>query len=566
MRHMVDPRQKVLFDPFEHALPAPVRHKLDAGWQGLMRHVILELLPVEVLAQQRHPVMGCPTKELYSVAGLLFVMEFLDWTRAQACEQYELNLGLQYALNLAPGGVTLSVRTLGRYRGIFHSDEAGSEVFDRVTQALVKALELNVSAQRLDSTHVFSDMARFGRTQMMGVAVRRFLSQVRRHDQAAFDALAEQMRGRYAPSEQQLFGDTARDQASRRALRQTVAQDMHALVRRFEDDPGHNTRTSYKHLRRMFEEQCTVVEERVEVREKCGGNVMQNPSDPDATYDGKKGPGYQVQIAQTCSPDNEVQLITAALPQTAAVTDPESLVPVLGALAEDGRLPGSMLADAAYGSDQNVQQAGTLGVELVSPVNPSRRDPGRLHVADFTIDPNTETVTACPAGHAPIASEHDADTGATRTCMDPEHCGQCPLRDRCPATGKQKRTYTHTAAERRRDQRHRAEQDPAWRKRYAKRAGIEGLMGCLKRCTGLGRLRVRGAPAVFAVILLKLAGWNLLQAAKATAMQELVKKRAQQACAALDSAANELTDAFMGLVAFTKWIRPCYCAIGNAGK
>ncbi len=46
---------------------------------------------------------------------------------------------------------------------------------------------------------------------------------------------------------------------------------------------------------------------------------MQNPSDPGASYDGHKGPGYQAQIAETCNPQNEAQLITCAIPQTAAV-------------------------------------------------------------------------------------------------------------------------------------------------------------------------------------------------------------------------------------------------------
>ena len=32
-----------------------------------------------------------------------------------------------------------------------------------------------------------------------------------------------------------------------------------------------------------------------------------NPSDPDATYDGHKGNGYQVQLAETCGEDNDVQ-------------------------------------------------------------------------------------------------------------------------------------------------------------------------------------------------------------------------------------------------------------------
>ena len=52
-------------------------------------------------------------------------------------------------------------------------------------------------------------------------------------------------------------------------------------------------------------------------QENPGGDVMQNPSDPGATYDGYKGPGYQARLTVTCDEENEAQLITAVLPQTA---------------------------------------------------------------------------------------------------------------------------------------------------------------------------------------------------------------------------------------------------------
>ena len=44
--------------------------------------------------------------------------------------------------------------------------------------------------------------------------------------------------------------------------------------------------------------------------------------------------------------------------------------------------------------------------------------------------------------------------------------------------------------------------------------GIESTNSILKRVTGLDRLRVRGRPAVYSSILLKVAGWNLLRAAR----------------------------------------------------
>ena len=49
----------------------------------------------------------------------------------------------------------------------------------------------------------------------------------------------------------------------------------------------------------------------VVVKAKTGGDCVQNPSDLDATYSGHKGPGYQAQLAETCAPENEEQLITA---------------------------------------------------------------------------------------------------------------------------------------------------------------------------------------------------------------------------------------------------------------
>ena len=54
--------------------------------------------------------------------------------------------------------------------------ELAKEVMHDVTLRLVEILEQDIAKQRLDSTHVFSDMATFGRTRMMGLTIKRFLS------------------------------------------------------------------------------------------------------------------------------------------------------------------------------------------------------------------------------------------------------------------------------------------------------------------------------------------------------------------------------------------------------
>jgi len=514
MKHMIEPRQMMLADPYEHVFSPVAYKRVRAGWHGVFRHVILELLPAEALARSFSDELGRPTKELYSMAGLVFIMQFNNWTAEQAADAYMFDTAIQYALNLSPGAQSMCSRTLERYLRLVREDGLAGRIMDDVTSGLVSVLDKNVREQRLDSTHVFSNMALFGRTQLMGVTVRRFLSQVRRHDRAAYDALPEALCARYAPSEQRLFGDTQRDKAARSQLRQQVAEDMYALIVRFSDDTLHNTRTAYLALTRVFEEQCDIREQKAMVKEKTGGRVMQNPSDPDATYDGKKGSGYQVQLSETCDSDSEVQLITAALPQSAADTDPQSIALVVEHMKAKGHLPGTLLADAAYGSDDNVQQLSQEGTALISPVNSSKRDPDKLHIDDFETDPETERIKRCPEGHAPLQSEHDAQDGVTTTYFDAADCGRCPQRSRCPVEGNARRRFQHTKAQRRGAARLREERSESWRKTYAKRAGIEGAIGRIKRRTGLGRLRVRGQPAVYMAILLKVAGWNILQAAK----------------------------------------------------
>jgi len=540
MQRIVNPKQTRLFDSFDSVLTAKTRKRLLDGWAGVFRHIILELMPVETICGHFDPAMGRPTKELYSMAGLLLIKEFMDWTKDEALDAYSFRMDIHYALNLEPVTHDLSMRTLERYIDLFEKDELARVIMSKVTIKLVDLLEMNIDRQRLDSTHVFSDMASFGRTRLMGVAIKRFLTQLKRHDAKAYELLDEQLRNRYAPGVNQLFGDTGKDSESRRLLRQQVAEDMYLLIRRFSDAAEHAGRDTYKSMERIFYEQCEVHEEKVCVKKKTGGDVMQNPSDPGATYDGHKGSGYQVQLSETCHPENEVQLITCALPQTAVEPDSAATGEVLDNLEETELLPQEMLVDTHYCSDENVQHAAARGVELVGPTPPgsgSRQDTDQLNIDDFDIDEETEKVLCCPSGHQPESSVHDTQTAKTRTIMPESACSQCEYVDECPVK-KSRHGYhlDHTAKERRLAGRRREESTGVFRERYRIRGGIEGTNSSLKRRTGLGHLRVRGQPRVFRSILLKVAGWNILRAAACAKMREIVYARAVEAVLAVPQA------------------------------
>ena len=107
MRRIRDPQQLRLFDPFQGVLAGMARRRILGGWQGVFRAVVLQLLPVGPLARHfsADPVFhsrsrGCPTKELYSMAGLVFLADFFDWN---ALDAYRMRADVQFALNLEPG-------------------------------------------------------------------------------------------------------------------------------------------------------------------------------------------------------------------------------------------------------------------------------------------------------------------------------------------------------------------------------------------------------------------------------------------------------------------------------
>jgi len=548
MRYAVDPRQTVLFDPAECMFSPKAIQLLANDWPAVFRKQILHLMPVQELGSHFHPTLGCSTKELYGMAGTIFLKEMFNLSIEETVRRYVLDPSWQYALNVPPTEASMSHATVERYMKLFVQDDLAAGIFHRVASTLIEALELDVSRQRLDSTHVFSDMAQLGRTRLMGVAIKRFLVQLARHHRDLYDALPEPILDRYSRSKAQMFAD---HQGPKDALRQSVAEHLLLLVERFADNEQVASRSTYKDMQRVLSEQCDVTVDAVRLKKETSSQVMQNPSDPDATYDGHKGPGYQAQIAETCSQDNDVQLITAVDVEPAHAHDQEALVPMLEQLDQQDRLPHTLYADTHYGRDENVVAAQTKGVDLQSPVGGTApQNPQDLTVDDFVIDESTELVERCPAGHVPTSSTHDARTGTTVTVMPEQACGSCDFRAQCPVT-KRRRGYVlcHTARQRRSAARRAEQATEEFRQGYRIRAGGESVNSGLKRRTGMARLRTRGLRRMRMGVLLRCAGWNVLQAVRA------MKSRVKAAGASLAAALSSIQQCKVGSHALIMTIR-----------
>ncbi len=518
MKTIRTPSQLRLIDPFEGVLGKTGRKHIENGWQSLFRDVLLEQMPVERIGRDLCDHNGRPTFELHAIIGLLLIREFHGWTVPQTHEAILFRADIQYALNLEPG-IEVTQRTIERYLQRMQNDEKISEeLFTKVTDSLLRSLEVKVKKQRLDSTHILSDMANMGRARMIGVALKRFFAKVEKHDAALLAPFPEDLVARYRkPSDSQIFGDLHKTEARQLALQQ-AAEDLATVLEAFANIEPICQWEPYQQLQTIFDQQCEIREEFIEVRKKTGGDVIQNTSDPDATYCGKKGPGYQAQICETHNENGDPNLITAACVETAVQSDADAVEPILEDLKTRDLLPEEMLADAGYGGHENVEAAQDEGVDLTAPVPGGKKyDPDEVGYDRFELDEDNH-VLRCPAGHAPESTTYSEKTRNVLARIDAETCAGCPLLDHCKVqrdkdtgdpTGRvQFRIDAPDAAKRRRH-----EQTDEFRDAYRWRAGIEAPNSHLKRMMGLGRLRVRGMKAVKHAIMLKLTGWNLRRGA-----------------------------------------------------
>lgn len=473
--------QQVLFDA-GGLLPAEKRDRVEKTWAGAFRrHALPILRSVEPeFADLFDPEEGRPNRPVELVLGVLILKEFSDLTDAQALDALEYDLRWGYAFQREPRELHLSQKTLHNFRTKLIAREKSKLAFRRVTDQLIQALGVKVDQQRLDSTHIVSDVAILTRLGLFCETIRLFLRELQRTSSEKHAALPEGLLARHAESSK--YGDAQKPDRTRRL--QVAARDLGRLVERFRNDDRVTGLEGWKLVWRLFQDHCRVTEKPQEPNQDdddhgegavateptppqaIRSDSLQTPHDPDATYSGHKGKGHEGQVLETCGAEEGVRLITEVEVTPSCQDDTKALVPAVKQAIEAGHGPREVVADTRYSSAANAAALSKVGVNLLAPVpGPAKGD---LESRDF-----------------------------------PEPAARCP-EDSKEALEWQKQQ----------------EASPSFRKRYAIRAGIEATNSELKRVHGLGELRVRGLSRVKLAVYFKAIACNLKRALRAWLSRE----------------------------------------------
>jgi Transposase DDE domain/Transposase domain (DUF772) len=529
-----------LFDPWAH-LGSKRRALLEASWAGLVRQHLLGVLPVSRLAPFFNSAMGRPGKDLHVAMGALVLQQLHDLSDAATVEAIAFNEAWHYALDArGEDDMYLCERTLRNYRSMVVAGGLDEILFRSLTDQLIKVFDVDPSRQRIDSTALRSNMAKLTRLGVLCETIEMFLRELCRHDAGLYARVDAELLGRHGDGKQGCFG-VARPSEAKRRLPQAAA-DLLLLARAFAGTSAAEL-PGYALVQRVLQEQCEVTNaagegEKLRVREneELGGDVLQNPSDPDSTYNAHKGQGYTVQLMETFTPhaageeaqSHKPDIITHVAVGKMTGHDKDAVLPALQDTAARGIAPKELSGDGHYGVQENLDMARAWNVELIAPAQPpagSQQDPPRFSLEQFILQPNGQ-VKQCPAGHAPVAVSTSEKGTNYQARFDAATCHACALRPQCPVQnprGKSDRTTRLQYKQERLPMRERrlAEEEPAFKERYRWRAGIEATMSRYKHQIGCAALRVRGKAAVAYEAFMGALGLNIFRCARcAAAMAE----------------------------------------------
>lgn len=541
-RKNVDHRQTDLFNTASYVDPR-IRLQLEKSWAPLFYEHIFCQIDEAPFAQFYAEQMGRPNFPVNILIGLEVLAGLKDYSVEEMLEQFHFNLQVQWALGIRNiGKCPLAERTVYYFRKRLYqhtlghpgTDDLVYQQFQIITQHLAEFMDLDTSEMRMDSTQLMSNIRKAGKLSLSYDVLCKALKTI--PSELLVPELEEVLKPEFKTD--LLYRTKTREISGRL---QEMLRLSATLLERVEGHEGLQQHEAIINLVRFLDEKGeldTETQTWVAKKPESASKHLQSAHDADATCR-KKGDkvhiGYVANIAETCSDDNPVQIISDYTVEKNIVADQTMAQEAISDLASTYKLK-KLYVDGGYSGEPVHETASANGVEMYY-TNMTGKESSKIPVTEFVID--QDIVVRCPEGHCPILSVHDKKTGVILTRFEKDTCLACPLRHRCPAEpGKEDFHLRITSKQRVAAETRKQIQDKEQRtKNTSKRAAIEGTNSVLKRSQGLGKLRVREHHRCRVAVGFKMIARNFKQLVRCVtgdvrrSIQDASRKGVKQAAA-----------------------------------
>jgi len=451
----------------------------------------------KVLYSELSPTKNCPVNCLLAT---LVLLQWKNLSHKEFFNQLKFNVALRVALGLKDFDEKPFVaRTLYIFKNRLSAYEAEMGInlvanfFRDFTVEQLKAMGIKTEIQRLDTVLINSNIKAHTRLSLLVEVLVRFYRILSAEDQQKY---ASWFKPYLKGGEKYVYSISPDDYPSKLEYLAAVYYSLHQnLSEQYADAPV------FKIFDRVFKEHFIVDKDAedlpivVRPSKELGSDILQSPDDLDATFRNKRGDKYQgftAMGAETCHPDNKLNLITHLATATNNTDDSVILereldqmkanTPDLKELHSDGGFPSKGVDIKAEQHDIDIIQTAVKG-----------------KTAQVTIQirgNQTEGFEGdCPnEAHPPVVAQQAGEN--FKVVFDLSICATCPFRDQCPTKRqrnekKQTATFRFGENEARKQERHNALQKLPPERRTL-RPAVERLMYSLRRGEKhTGKLKIR---------------------------------------------------------------------------
>ena len=501
-------------------LPEKQRQRLENSWAGEFYREYFSRIDEGAFSVLYSDEPSRPNIPVNVLIGLETLKGGNGWSDEELYDEYNYNLQVRYALgyhDFREGSFEL--RTLYNFRqrlskyNVEHGVNLVTKAFEGITDQQIAALKIKTGIQRMDSTQIASNILDMSRLQLLVEGLQRMWRILSETEQHSY----QEWLGEYVKGSAGQYVYRVKGKEATATHIQQVGQAIHRLLR--ETQATYGETPTYQLLERLLQDNFRFIEEEVQVKpnEEIGANCLQSLDDLEATFR-RKGPadfkGYVANLAQTCDPENHLQLITQVQVAPNNVNDSTLLAEGIVDLKERTKVH-TLYTDGPYGGPTTDEKLDDHQVELfqtgICGTTPAK-DKLNLSQFDFTLDEKSKPKTlTCPNGQEVIV-ELGRTTGYIAR-FDPGICQTCPfaMQNRCRAApGKRDPRFKLSFTQQEINSARR-------RKRYQSikhhsknpRAAVEAAVRSVKHPFPAGKLPVRGLFRATCLVMASAAMSNI---------------------------------------------------------
>lgn len=423
-------------------LPARQREGLEQSWAGTFYREFFCRINEDSFAVLYSDQPSRPNVPVNVLVALEALKAGFGWSDEELYEAFLYNLQVRYALGYDRlGDGEFELRTVYNFRrrlseyNLKEGVNLLEQAFEAITDAQIVELKIRTGLQRMDSTHIASNILDASRLHLLVEGIQRLQRLLSEEEQAQWrEAFAPYLKGRAGQYAYHVKGQEATQEHLQRA-----GQTLFTLLAGLK--AKHAEQDAYQVVRRLFEENFRMSEETVRTKEnrELPAGSLQSLDDLEATYHVKGTQpykGYVANVTETCDPENEVQLITKVQVAPNHVADPTLLNEALPDLKARTDLH-TLITDGGFPSETNDQDLHDLGIRLIQTgIRGNPPDPNRFNLTDFQIEQDAQgqpTCVTCPNGQTTTATPGKTSGWFAR--FPAEACSICPfqLNQRCRA-------------------------------------------------------------------------------------------------------------------------------------